>query len=406
MKSLFSRFRSHTPSTSRPSSTHSAQDKENLNHATQNSTANNQTKRPKSVDPSPSHTPLRSSTPVVAHHQSSSSSDESTRPRSTADPDGHDVVQIWQDGMARTVSAEAHLGAGKKVTFKSPVPTPTASVVLDHVTVVSEPRGRDVERASSMKRVASVSPVKKPNSPNKKPIPRPPTVQSSRPGSRQSMLPPASTSRPFASRKTSLPPLKTEHHPQQPSTSSSSPAKSSILTPTPSESSASAKSYLVPLASWSEMAEDDLIANLGPRERTRQEVLWEIVSSEERYVQELVKLNATFSQALLPPSATSPTLSLADPFIAQTLSPASLASPSPSSIETFDYLPIAAKYASTNGRYPAESTHPPPSAAARMNAYNLLTHGRPSEPSAPGEPSKKSSQASLNPNQRSHHSLP
>jgi hypothetical protein len=30
------------------------------------------------------------------------------------------------------------------------------------------------------------------------------------------------------------------------------------------------------------MAEDDLIANLGPRERTRQEVLWEIVSSEER----------------------------------------------------------------------------------------------------------------------------
>jgi hypothetical protein len=32
------------------------------------------------------------------------------------------------------------------------------------------------------------------------------------------------------------------------------------------------------------MAEEELIANLGPRERTRQEVLWEIVSSEERYV--------------------------------------------------------------------------------------------------------------------------
>jgi hypothetical protein len=30
------------------------------------------------------------------------------------------------------------------------------------------------------------------------------------------------------------------------------------------------------------MAADDLIANLGPRERTRQEVLYEIVSSEER----------------------------------------------------------------------------------------------------------------------------
>ena len=35
-------------------------------------------------------------------------------------------------------------------------------------------------------------------------------------------------------------------------------------------------------ASWSELTEDDLVANLGSRERTRQEVLYEIVSSEER----------------------------------------------------------------------------------------------------------------------------
>lgn len=35
-------------------------------------------------------------------------------------------------------------------------------------------------------------------------------------------------------------------------------------------------------ASWSEAAEHDLVNNLGPRERTRQEVLWEIVASEER----------------------------------------------------------------------------------------------------------------------------
>jgi hypothetical protein len=35
-------------------------------------------------------------------------------------------------------------------------------------------------------------------------------------------------------------------------------------------------------ASWSEAAENDLVNNLGPRERTRQEVLWEIVASEER----------------------------------------------------------------------------------------------------------------------------
>ena len=30
------------------------------------------------------------------------------------------------------------------------------------------------------------------------------------------------------------------------------------------------------------MAEEELIANLGPKERTRQEVLFEIVNSEER----------------------------------------------------------------------------------------------------------------------------
>ena len=29
-------------------------------------------------------------------------------------------------------------------------------------------------------------------------------------------------------------------------------------------------------------AEEDLVSNIGQRERTRQEVLWEIVASEER----------------------------------------------------------------------------------------------------------------------------
>ena len=35
---------------------------------------------------------------------------------------------------------------------------------------------------------------------------------------------------------------------------------------------------------WASMCEDDLVSNLGGRERTRQEVLWEIVASEERSV--------------------------------------------------------------------------------------------------------------------------
>ena len=39
---------------------------------------------------------------------------------------------------------------------------------------------------------------------------------------------------------------------------------------------------------WSEITDNDLVDNLGGRERTRQEVLFEMVCSEERYVQELI----------------------------------------------------------------------------------------------------------------------
>ena len=46
--------------------------------------------------------------------------------------------------------------------------------------------------------------------------------------------------------------------------------------------SQSNSSRIMTPASWSEHTEVDLVANIGSRERTRQEVLFEIVSSEER----------------------------------------------------------------------------------------------------------------------------
>ena len=55
-------------------------------------------------------------------------------------------------------------------------------------------------------------------------------------------------------------------------------------------------SVLLP-ASWSECVEEDLVTRLGPRERTRQEALGEIVASEERY---------GFCPCLLNKSATNP----------------------------------------------------------------------------------------------------
>lgn len=46
----------------------------------------------------------------------------------------------------------------------------------------------------------------------------------------------------------------------------------------------STTSFLPVANSWSEMTDPDLVDNLGMQERARQEVLWEIVSSEERCV--------------------------------------------------------------------------------------------------------------------------
>lgn len=60
-------------------------------------------------------------------------------------------------------------------------------------------------------------------------------------------------------------------------------------------------------ASWSELTEVDLVANLGSRERTRQEVLLEIVSSEERYVSELARMKETFIDPLLHPFSSTST---------------------------------------------------------------------------------------------------
>lgn len=50
-----------------------------------------------------------------------------------------------------------------------------------------------------------------------------------------------------------------------------------------SQMSNSSGSRILAAQSWSEVTEEDLVSNLGSRERTRQEVLFEIISSEERY---------------------------------------------------------------------------------------------------------------------------
>ncbi|WWC60421.1 uncharacterized protein I303_102993 [Kwoniella dejecticola CBS 10117] len=482
MKSLFSRFKNNAggsgsgPSDSRPSSSRanssaSITNKENLNsiHTKNVDVKDRKSLNPslkriiskshlpeKSTSPAPAHSPhltgVRSLTPIANQHQIQRHSTSSpnlayndTRPHSVSGPistqNGHlSPVVGWEDAPStlrnRTVSASGDAQnerGGKKVTFRSPVPTPTTSVVLDEAVKVEDIRGRRVSTgnlnadrmtspsssASPSKR-ASTSALKVPTTSAEGT--RPGTSQSThsvrpRPTSRQtSPFLPSLAIRPAAFRKASMPPISNRPN-------STSPTKyPMVLSPTPSEASTgttSNMSYLPQPNSWSEMAEDDLIANLGPKERTRQEVLWEIVSSEERYVQDLIKFNETFCKSLLPPSANSPHLELYDPMpsLTRAMSPSS---PPLSTNESFVSLPIAAKYSSTprysGERYPSDSSAstappmtpneesisrgtlgPPPSSAARMNAYNILTNGRPAH---------KASFSSLNDKKRSHTSLP
>ena len=306
MKSFFSRLRgTHTPPPLQSSSSPAHQE-ERENPATPNPPTKPYTQNPSSKSRSPvqapNKAPLRSRTPLDAQFQSSSSSSDSTHPRSTheqSEAKGFPDIELWEEeveGAKRTASHSGE-GGGKKVTFRSPAPTPTASVALLDIppqlgSIIESHRERDDGKVEGDQNT-SASLSSKPSAPAK--LARPqiaslaPTSQSvasSRPlfSSRQSL--------PAIARKASLPPLRnmsrssSSSHPN-----SGSQAKSRILSPTPSDASlgeTSTGSYLPPPNSWSEMAEEELKANLGPRERTRQEVLWEIVSSEERSVPQCI----------------------------------------------------------------------------------------------------------------------
>ncbi|KAG8867348.1 hypothetical protein FRC20_006028, partial [Serendipita sp. 405] len=115
-------------------------------------------------------------------------------------------------------------------------------------------------------------------------------------------------------------------------------------------------------ASWSEAAEEDLVTHLGQRERTRQEVLWEIVASEQRYVTELMVMRESFIVPLLHPFASNPLAAQSDEdYYHQHESP-------PQSVE---HLPIASRFLST-----AASLRAPTPNAPGTPGTNI-THGTP-----------------------------
>ncbi|WVQ77358.1 hypothetical protein IAR50_007042 [Cryptococcus sp. DSM 104548] len=306
----------------------------------------------------------------------------------------------------RTVSAS---GDGpRKVTFRSPPPTPTASVVLDKAVHLNEPEVFADTESLMIERTESLPSSARPSTSHSQTL------------SRRSSL--YTTAFPHSSRKGSGASQRTSSPEKQPS-SIMMRNTDGTLSPSPSELSLgtqSTMSWLPVAGSWGEMADQELVANLGPVERTRQEVLFEIVSSEERYVNDLVTISDVFCKALLPASATSPHIELYDPIYAlsRTRSPTS---PAFSSFNASSSdLPIASKFAATSQfRSPSDSSVSmgpitssddfsvgmlgsglrfgslPGQTNARQTAYNTLTNG------APPSPTRKPSMTSLK-----HQSLP
>jgi hypothetical protein len=225
---------------------------------------------------------------------------------------------LWDGDMQRIIESGVDVAGDdstepvvKKVAFKSPNPTPATSMILDGTPdVVTTGYGQ-----AASERPPAVPPKDQPSRPlRRRPSHTPQTsidsgkalAVPSRPAfATRSTTPNASASatRPRPVKKPSLPhhintTAGLAHEPQHKqglaSTSQIATATGrhrgnsfdSNTTIARSEASCAPRSgsFCPVQASWSEMAEGDLIDNLSPRERTRQEVLWEIVSSEERSV--------------------------------------------------------------------------------------------------------------------------
>ncbi|KAF8628343.1 hypothetical protein AX15_003884 [Amanita polypyramis BW_CC] len=227
----------------------------------------------------------------------------------------------------------------KKVAFKSPAPTPTDSTPVPVTEQASSPPS---SRATLARNQAAS--VKEPR--GSVATATTSTVASS-----------SKTDVPATAKSISKPASIRAASPYLYKTIDASSAHS-FRSPTPYShmSSQTSGSRILSAQSWSEVTEEDLVSNIGSRERTRQEVLFEIISSEERYVQELTKMKETFIDPLL------------HPFSANIKSPPSSPTPNPeymfrsdSPVESLDLLPpIAARFMSPTPTFTVSPSSAPP----------------------------------------------
>ena len=182
-----------------------------------------------------------------------------TSPRADPDFAGPSSRKTGNGSISTTNGAN---DVQKKVAFISPAPTPTpSSLGLDH------PSGDDASAAS--KSTVVRSPLMHPRDP------RGSTTSTAASASRTDV---GSSKNGITTVKATTTRSAPSPFPTKPGYGDGVSIHQSLRSGTPLSQSGS----VLPPASWSEGAEEDLVTHLGPRERTRQEVLWEIVASEER----------------------------------------------------------------------------------------------------------------------------
>lgn len=294
----------------------------------------------------------------------------------------------------------------RKVAFKSPDVTPAASVKFEPPNDPSVAAKRSFFRRRTSQPPLEVA-IQEDVADAQHPLPSP-SKRLRRSGSGSSAHPaerPPAKIRGFK-RPSSPSALNARHTP-----ASAASATTPSFTPTSADMARTHSDRIAVRQSWAEMTEDDLVANLSPRERTRQEALWEIVGSEDRYIADLIKLKTTFADALLPdqsesgspyllPDPLSPALTNRSDSMASMRSAqhhARMTSPSYTSFasesDDGERLPIAARYASPkpgeepSSRARGDSTDSaivglgfaiPAEISSNVPAFGHVVNGRPS----------------------------
>ncbi|KAL6305420.1 hypothetical protein BKA93DRAFT_779776 [Sparassis latifolia] len=254
---------------------------------------------PSSTDSSSTPTPIAPNTPLPSAGPS-----QDVAPDSSKEPSGTPLPRSEHDSAGRssrkTTNASMSTATGnstdiqKKVAFLSPPPTPgpTSDRSLPDVEASTSSASATAPMKSTVSRFQA-NHVKETRGSTS-------TAASSRTDVTSTLK---------ANKQASFARATTSPYPQK-NLGDGASIHQSLRSGTPYSQMSNTSSRILSASSWSEVAEEDLVSNIGQRERTRQEVLWEIVASEERYVTELLKMKETFIEPLLHPySAPMPVLS-------------------------------------------------------------------------------------------------